>query len=639
MRGRTSGSMGAKTGHEMRERIKNAGRGGDRRSLSGPASFFQRRVRPVRLAVMGVSLVIAFLLGALFVSYGSKLYEDWRQDRLFHRAAAFLQQGKLNEASDTAQELLRRHPDSLPALYILAEAAEKENLEEAVSRREQIARLLPKDADSQLNLASAALRFGKLDLAREALDRVASSDRDRAAFHVVAGWLARAEGNLAEQEEQFAAAVKKEPTNDLYQFNLAALRIRSSDVTKSARARDTLQRLSKVAPYRTGALRALLNDAVERNDLGAADNFAQQLQMSPEVTFGDYLLCLNFYRKLDEKKFRLLLDKVKPFAARNFNDLASLMEWMNQNGLAGDVVKWIDKLPAAELNSPPAAVAVADAYATVKNWSRLKRWTHTPAPSEWGDSEYLRLAYQAIAIRQSQSRSGGAANAEFETLWRSAEQLANEQEPEHALALARLASKWELEKEAEELWQRVAENPPTRREALEALRRLYRGKNETEKLYDVLQRLHETSPTEAPITADLARLGLDLQQNTERSNQLAREAYDRAPNEVNCAVTYAFSLSRLGRNSEGLAIVQKLPPDQLHDQHAAVYVALLLAEANQLDGAKEYIAAAENGKIYPEEEKLLDEAKTRLAATSAAPSPAIASTPVELSPTPTASQR
>src|SRR5205809_413484 len=551
MRERTSGSMGAKTGHEMRERIKNAGHGGDRRSLSGPASFFQRRVRPVRLAVMGASLVIAFLLGALFVSYGSKLYEDWRQDRLFHRAAALLQQGRLNEASDTAQELLGRHPDSLPALYILAEAAEKENLEETVSRREQIARLLPKDADSQLNLASAALRFGKLDLAREALDRVAPTDRDRAAFHVVAGWLARAEGNLAEQEEQFAAAVKKEPTNDLYQFNLAALRIRSSDVAKSAKARDTLQRLSKVAPYRTGALRALLNNAVERNDLGAADNFAQQLQMSPEVTFGDYLLCLNFYRKLDEKKFRLLLDKVKPFAVRNFNDLASLMEWMNHNGLAGDVVKWIDKLPAAELNSPPAAVAVADAYATTKNWSRLKRWTRTGA---WGDSKYLRLAYQAIATRQSRPRTGNASD-EFETLWRSAEQSANEQ-PEHELALARLASKWELEKESEELWWRVAKNASSRREALEWLRRLYRAENETAKLYDVLQRIHDSSPTEAPITADLARLGLNIGQDTEQSHRLAKEAYDRDPNEVNCAVTYAFSLSRLGKNAEGLAIIE-----------------------------------------------------------------------------------
>jgi hypothetical protein len=178
-----------------------------------------------------------------------------------------------------------------------------------------------------------------------------------------------------------------------------------------------------------------------------------------------------------------------------------------------------------------------------------------------------------------------------------------------------------------------------RREALEALRRLYRAKNETEKLYDVLQRLHETSPTEAPITADLARLGLDLEQNTERSYQLAKEAHDRAPNEVDCAVTYAFSLSRLGRNNEGLAIIHNLPPDQLHDPHAAVYVALLLAEASQLDGAQEYIAAAEDGKIYPEEKKVLDEAKTKLVVASATPSPAISSTTMELSPTPRASQR
>src|SRR5207245_11491864 len=115
--------------------------------------------------------------------------------------------------------------------------------------------------------------------------------------------------------------------------------------------------------------------------------------------------------------------------------------------------------------------------------------------------------------------------------------------------------------------------------------------------------------------------------------------YNRAPKEVNCAVTYAFSLFRLGRNPEGLAIIQNLPPDQLHDQHAAVYVALLLAEASQLDGEQEYIAAAESGKIYPEEQQLLDEAKTKLAAASASLSPTISSTPAELSPKPTASQR
>src|SRR6266511_1763056 len=620
--------MRIETGREMAEQIKHPRHGRVRQLFLGLESCFKRQLWPARLAVMVALVAVALLVGVLLFNYSSKLYENWRQTHLLHGATALLQEGELSKATQTAQELLRRRPDSLPALYVLAEAAERQNLEQAVSWRGQIARLLPKNVESQLNLASAALRFGQLDLARRALDRVPSSDRDSAAFHVVAGWLARAEGNFAEQEEQFASAVKKEPKNDLYQFNLAALQIRSRDAEKSKNARDTLKQLITIAPYRTGALRALLNDAVEHNDLTAADSFAQQLQMSPEVTFGDYLLCLNFYRKLDEKKFRQLIEKVKPFAARNSSDLASLIEWMNQNGLAGDVVKWVDKLPPARLTSPPASVAVADAYATVKNWSRLKRWTRT---GNWGDAEYLRLGYDAIAERHLRSGNDSSANSEFETLWQAAAEL-SEEVPEQELMLARLATKWQLAIQAEGLWVRVEENPTMRREALDNLRQLYRAKDETTKLYGVLQRLHQSSPNEAPITADLARLGLNLGENTESSHQLAKEAYDRAPNDVNCAATYAFSLHRLGRNAEALVIIQGLPPERLHDAHAAVYVALVLVEGNELEGAKDYIAAAEKSKLYPEEKKLLEEAKTKLIAASATPSPAESPPPSETPP-------
>jgi Tfp pilus assembly protein PilF len=612
----------------MAEKIRGAEHRRSSQLIPGLKSFLQRQRLAARVAFLIAASALAIFLGIVFFNYGSNVYSEWHERRLLHRAASMLQQEKFKQAAQTAREAVKLDPDSLAAYYVLAEAAEKQNLKETISWRAQIARLLPNDPDSQLNLASAALRFGQLDVARRALDRVSPADRNRAAFHVVAGWLARAEGNFAEQEEQFDAAVKKEPRNDLYQFNLAVLQIYSGDAEKSAKARNALDRLSKLAPFRTGALRALLNDAVARNDLATADNFAQQLQMSQQVTFGDYLLCLNFYRKLDEKKFRLLLERVKPFAARNPSDLASLMKWMNQNGLAGDVVKWIDKLPADKLTFPPVSIAVADAYADVKNWSRLKRWTRSGL---WGDSEYLRLAYQAIAARQSRRT---AEDAEFEALWRSAEQ-ATKALPERELDLAHLASKWNLPSESEELWLRLAKNPPVRREALNALRQLYRAKNEVGKLYQILQRLHESSPNEPPITADLARLGLNIDQNNKQSQDLAKEAYDRAPSEVNCAVTYAFSLYRLGRSAEGLEIINKLPPDQLHDPHAAVYVALLLVDANQLEAAKEYIDAADDGRIYAEEKKLLDEAKVKLAMASSSPSPSPSPVPAGLSPTPT----
>jgi hypothetical protein len=618
MHERENGGPAAGTAQaQIAEDMRHGADGPSERSLGGTRSVFQLHRQPVRMVVAVAAATIAVLIGALLVSYSSKLYQSWRENRLLDQATVLLEQGKLSNASEMARELLARHPDSLSALSILADTAERQNLEEAVLFRERIARLRSKDPESQLNFASAALRFGKLDAAREALARVSEKDRDSAAFHVVAGWLARAEGNAAEQEEQFAAAVKKEPNNELYQFNLAALQIRSKYTEKSNIARHTLERLSKNARYRTGALRALLNAAVDRNDLSDADNFAQELQMSADVTFGDYLLCLNFYRKLDEKKFRQVLERVKPFAARNSADLAALIGWMNQNGRAAGVVEWIDKLPPAQISSPLVSIAVAESYATMKNWSRLKRFTRT---GNWGDADYLRLAFQAIAVQRGRDNSGPSATSEFRKPWQSAYEL-SKNDSQRQLTLARLATKWQLESQAEQLWLAIEKDPSMRREALENLRELYRAKDQTDKLYEVLERLHEMSPDEAAITADLARLGLNLEQDIDRSHQLAKEAYDRAPNEANCAVTYAFSLYRLGRNAEGLGIVQALSPDQLHDPHAAVYAALVLIEAGQLDAAKDYIRVAENSMIYPEEKRLLEEAKTRLLAAPTTPPP------------------
>src|SRR5205814_8818215 len=137
-----------------------------------------------------------------------------------------------------------------------------------VAWRAQIARLDP-GLDSYLNLASAALRFGQLDVARDALDRVEPADRDKATYHVVAGWLSRAQGNIAEEERHFAAAVATEPANDVYQFNLAVLQIHSPDPQKNADARNQLERLSKVPQFRTEALRALLDNALRQNQSDA----------------------------------------------------------------------------------------------------------------------------------------------------------------------------------------------------------------------------------------------------------------------------------------------------------------------------------------------------------------------------------
>jgi hypothetical protein len=380
-----------------------------------------------------------------------------------------------------------------------------------------------------------------------------------------------------------------------------------------------LQRLSKIAQFRAGSLRALLNDAVDRSDLPSADTLAQDLQMSPQVTFADYLLCLNFYRKLDEKKFSALLEKVKPVAAKNPADLAMLIDWMTTNGLAGDVLKWVDKLKPELTAAPPVAVSVAEALAQSKNWSRLKRWTRA---GSWNNADYLRLGYQAYAAKQ--IRQSGA-QAEFESLWRAAER-ATIDDSQRQVNLARLAVKWNLFAEAEQLWLRVTKSVPSRREALDALAKIYRSNNDLPNLYRTMQGLHELAPGDPDIAANYARLALLMDQNTSDGHRVSKEAFDRAPNNVNCAITYAFSLYGRGRTAAGLDIIRKLPPADLRDPHAAVFVAVLLIDENQFDAAKEYIAAAQHGPIFVEEKKLLEEATAKIGSSGASASPAPAPT-------------
>lgn len=561
--------------------------------------------------VISLFVIIGFAIGLFGFSTASKGWNRWRETRFLREAESLLQAGDSEAAEQTARKAIALDPNSVEASRILADSTERQNRSETVAWRAQVARLAP-SLDSQLNLASAALRFGQLDVARTALDKVPEADRDKAAYQVVAGWLSRAQGNVAEEERHFANAVAREPGNDTYQFNLAVLQTLSPDPAKSAAARNQLERLSKIPQFRTPALRALLEHALQQNQIPAAEGLAQDLQMSQEVTFSDYLLCLDLYRKLNPKKFGALLSKVKPVAARRGQDLAQLIAWMNQNGLAGDALKWSEKLSPSLTSQPPAVVALAQSLAVTKNFSRLKRWTRS---GSWGGDDYLRFAYQAYAVKETRH---AAADAEAEALWKSAEQAA-ENHPDREVGLARLASEWKLSPEAEQLWLKVAQVASTRREALDELYKIYRQANDLPNLRLIAQRLHESSPDEVGLAADAARLALLLDRNTAEGQQLAERTYRKAPNDTAAAVTYAFALYSNGRTPAGLEVLQKLSPDQLKEPHAAVYAALLLDDDNQLAAADESIKVARAGRLFPEEKRLLDDIAARRQ--SATPTP------------------
>ncbi|CAN5772366.1 hypothetical protein BH20VER1_BH20VER1_12350 [soil metagenome] len=596
----------------------------------------RRHARPhrsskARIAIYAGAVAAGFVIGFLLLSYVPEAYGSWRESRLLKRASTHLEEQQFEAATAAAQEVLARRPDSIAAFQIMADATERQHRAETVAWRAQIARLLPENLDAQLNLASAALRFGQLDVARRALENVPEAERDRPSYHVVAGWLARAEGNEKQVEVHFAAALEQEPANDLYQFNLAVLRLRSDDAKHTAAAREVLERLRKVPEFRAGSLRALLSDAITRNELDRADSLAQDLQMSQQVTFADYLLALDLYRKVDKEKFGAVLERVQPVAARDRQDLALLMDWMTRNGRAAEMLKWSERLPAEMTTTPPASIAMAEAFVEVKNWSRLKRWTRS---GSWGESEYLRFAYQAYGARQAKEAGG---KTEADTLWRSAERAASAN-PEHEAHLARVATRWGLEAEAEALWQRVTRHVPLRREALDALYRIHRASNDLPGLLQVARQLHESSPREPALAANYARLALLLEPSTADAHRQAKEAYEAAPDDVTTVVTYAFALYSAGRTNEGIDVLQKLSHHVLLDPHWAAYAAVLLLDEHKIEEAKDYIFSARKGPLFPEEKKLLDDALAKSLAETPPPppeeeaSPAPAETEPEVTP-------
>src|SRR5215471_17050687 len=104
MKGKT-GSTDVETRHEELRQLEQAAARRGRRSFNSTRSAFHRQRTARRLAVASAGLAMAFLLGVFFVNSGSKLYENWRERRLLHRATALLQEGKLSKAAQMAQEL------------------------------------------------------------------------------------------------------------------------------------------------------------------------------------------------------------------------------------------------------------------------------------------------------------------------------------------------------------------------------------------------------------------------------------------------------------------------------------------------------------------------------------------------------
>jgi predicted Zn-dependent protease len=555
--------------------------------------FLRRWMR--RLAVCALAGVLGF--------GGYRGYGAWRKRHLTRQAQDFFAQHDYPSAALVARHILQLDPKSAAACRIMAEIAELASKPETLSWREQVVALEPAVAENKIALAGSALRFRQFDLARRTLEGVEPAARANLKYHQLAGTLAIAEKKSAEAENEFAAALQFEPTNAQLQVNLATVRLTSTDPATKERARAELASLAEIDAVRLDALRALTVDALANKSLGDAQKWASRLRSEKGAKFSDLLLYAEAHNKTAGAD--MALRDAETNAAGSPVTAAALITWMNRHELAQAGRDWALSLPSKILNAPPLPLAVAEAYSFLQDWNGLNAWVDG---KNWGEEEFLRLAVVSHALHR--LTPGDRTSMEAQTAWAAALK-ATQNQPARLAAIAQLAEGWNYPEEAAEAWWIIANGNENVREALTALQRLYKAKQNSHGLLRVAKRALELNPSDLVAANNYANLGLLITgDNTAR--RLATKLHRENPANAAVSSTYAFALFTEGKTSEALQEMETLKEGQLRHPVIAAYYFVMLVENGKMERAHSFLSAANKAQLLPEELELFTTATRKL---------------------------
>ncbi|MFL6519337.1 MAG: hypothetical protein ACJ8NS_03885 [Chthoniobacterales bacterium] len=555
--------------------------------------FLRRWMR--RLAVCALASVVGFA--------GYRGYGMWRKRHLTRQAQDFFAQHDYPSAALVARHVLQLDPKSAAACRIMAEIAELARKPETLSWREQVVTLEPAVAENKIALAGSAVRLRQFDLARKTLDRVEPAARSNVKYHQLAGTLAIAEKKSAEAENEFAAALQFEPANAQLQLNLATVRLTSTDSAMKEGARLELARLAEISAVRLDALRALTADALANKSLGDAQKWAARLRSEKGATFPDLLLYAEANNKTSSAD--MALRDAETNAAGSPVTAAALITWMNRHELAQAGRDWALSLPSKILNAPPVPLAVAEAYSFLQDWNGLNAWVDG---KNWGEEEFLRLAVVSHALRR--LTPGDRTSMEAQTAWAAALK-ATQNQPERLAAIAQLAEGWNYGEGAAEAWWIIANGNENAREALTALQRLYKAKQNSHGLLRVAKRALELNPADLVAANNYANLGL-LITGDNSARRLATKLHQENPANAAVSSTYAFALFTEGKTSEALREMETLKEGQLRHPVIAAYYFVMLVENGKMERAHSFLSAANKAQLLPEELELLTAATRKL---------------------------
>jgi predicted Zn-dependent protease len=547
-------------------------------------------------AVAGAVVVIT----AAAVYFSRPAYRHFKEEHAVARAQIFFDKGDYRSAWLSAQQAWLINTNDTQACRIMADVSNIVHSPATLDWFQRIVKINP-TVENKLSLAWAGLHYQNppYPLTTQILGDLSKSADGLATFQYASAQLEYKLNHVAGALSHLEAALKLDPTNQIYQFNIAEIQLNSTNPPVAAAARATLKQFCMDTNQAPTALRVLVADRLFHNDPQAARDFSDQLLTTRQATLSDRLQNLVILQRLQSPDLAMQLDSLQKQSATNALMAGAVAAWMRTNGHLADAILWLTNQPASFQAQQPVRGALVDCYLDSGDWKSLRAFLSKD--DSWDDMEYLRLAL----LSRTWNELGESLVADSN--WKSAVNQAGDSLGE-LNDLLKLANRWGMKPEEEDLLWHIVQKFPDNRWAAEELAILDVSSGNTAGLQQLYSKLLLDSPNDVSDQNNLAFTSLLLKTNLNQAFKLAEAAYNQKPDSAT-ASTYAYALYLQNRTQDGLVVLQKLSNSELETPSVALYYGVLLSAAGETNEAAHFLAsAATDGQLLPEERKLLQQA-------------------------------
>ncbi len=526
------------------------------------------------------------------------VYPWWTKRNAFRMARQWIEAGRLQNASEVIQQAIVNNPENPETWRFAAELARRrQNKPGAMGYSRRAAALAPDRPELTVEWAADTLladlpaETEKILATLGASDLAASSQAQR-----ILGEIARRRFQLTAARDYFAAALRLDGPLAINEVPLGTILLNSRDSAERQRGLTLLTKHAGDFEWGANAMRTLLSDALARDDHPAMIEWAERLRAHPRCTLGDVPNCLLALSRADASRFATVLDTLEKKHAINGDQIALLLDWLNQIGRPNEGVRWALSLPPSLTKKPPVIVAVAEALRRTANWSALHAWI---GAGEWNnDLEFIRLAYAMLATRQLGD------TARTDELWRTL-QGAAQSSGVRALFTSNLIYSWGWETESLTLLWSAADQPGVALQALGALARHYQLKRDAAGQYQVFRRLHSLRAQDPDIANNYAFFAALVGTDLNSARKIAGENCATTPANSTYRATYAFVVLAQDQARESLALINPVAARWKTSQAVAFAYGLALARNGRQADARPILDTLDPASLTLEEITLI----------------------------------